>query len=109
MGSRRYLMFAATICLAAVAATTALAGHSKSSASVTTIKAVSAMPKVVINRYIQDPLRWDKDVYKVKSGGTLHVVNDAADEGPHTLTIVAEKDEPKTTPAILQCSICEKL
>ena len=67
------------------------------------------MPKVVVNRYIQDGLRWDKDVYKVKSGGTLHVVNDAADEGPHTLTVVAQKDEPKTPQAILQCAICEKL
>jgi len=102
-------MFAAAgVLVAALATGTAMAGHSKSSA-VTTIKAVAPMPKVVINRYIQDNLRWDHDVYKVKSGGTLHVVNDAADEGPHTLTIVAEKDEPKTTPAILQCSICEKL
>ena len=62
----------------------------------TTIKAVTSLPKVVVNRYIQDGLRWDKDVYKVKSGGTLHVVNNAADEGPHTFTVVAKKDLPKT-------------
>jgi hypothetical protein len=102
-------MFMAAASLAAVAAATALAGNTQSSASVTTIKAVSPLPKVVINRYIQDNLRWNRDVYTVKSGGTLHVVNNAADEGPHTLTVVALKDEPKTTPAMLQCSICEKL
>jgi hypothetical protein len=110
MASRKFLTLAATLAVvAAVAASTAFAGHSTSAAPVTTIKAVTAMPKVVVNRYIQDPLRWDKDVYKVKSGGTLHVVNDAADEGPHTLTVVARKDEPKTPQAILQCAICGKL
>jgi hypothetical protein len=107
-------MVTAAVCVAAVAAGTALAGHtttvqSKAGAQVTTIKAVTDLPKIEINRYIQDPLRWDKDVYKVKSGGTLHIVNDAADEGPHTFTVLAPKDEPKTPPAILQCSICEKL
>ena len=109
MVSRRVLMVTAAACVAAIAAGTALAGQSKSSAQVTTIKAVTDLPKIEINRYIQDPLRWDKDVYKVKSGGTLHIVNDAADEGPHTFTVLAPKDEPKTPPAILQCSICEKL
>ena len=114
MGSRKLLMVTAAVCVAAVAAGTALAGHtttvqSQAGAQVTTIKAVTDLPKIEINRYIQDPLRWDKDVYKVKSGGTLHIVNDAADEGPHTFTVLAPKDEPKTPPAILQCSICEKL
>ena len=114
MGSRKLLMVTAAVCVAAVAAGTALAGHtttvqSKAGAQVTTIKAVTDLPKIEINRYIQDPLRWDKDVYKVKSGGTLHIVNDAADEGPHTFTVLAPKDEPKTPQAILQCSICEKL
>ena len=114
MGSRKLLMVTAAVCVAAVAAGTALAGHtttvqSQAGAQVTTIKAVTDLPKIEINRYIQDPLRWDKDVYKVKSGGTLHIVNDAADEGPHTFTVLAPKDEPKTPQAILQCSICEKL
>ena len=102
-------MVTAAACVAAIAAGTALAGQSKSSAQVTTIKAVTSVPVMKVNRYIQDGLRWDKDVYKVKSGGTLHVVNDAADEGPHTLTVVAQKDEPKTPQAILQCAICGKL
>jgi hypothetical protein len=109
MAARKVLVVSAAGCIAAIVAAAAAAGHSKTLASVTVVKAVSPMPKVVVNRYIQDNLRWDKDTYKVKSGGTLHVVNDAADEGPHTLTIVAKKDEPKTPPAILQCKICETL
>ena len=61
------------------------------------------------NRYIQDGLRWDKDVYTVKSGGTLHVVNDDGSEGPHTFTVVAKKDVPKTAKQVFNCKICNKL
>lgn len=102
-------MVAAAACLAAAATVTAMAAPSKTGASVTTIKAVTSLPKVKINRYIQDGLRWDKDVYTVKSGGTLHIVNDAADEGPHTFTVVREQDLPKTSLAIVNCVICGKL
>ena len=108
MSSRRFLL-AATLCAAAaVAAIGAVAAHSART-STTTIKAMTSPPKVVINRYIQDGLRWDKDVYKVPSGGTVHIVNNAADEGPHTFTVVLKKDEPKTGLAILNCKICNAL
>jgi hypothetical protein len=74
-----------------------------------TIK-VSQKLEMKPNRYIQDGLRWDKDTYRVKSGGTLHVVNTAADEGPHTFTVVTEKDLPKTAAQAFQkCTPCEKL
>jgi uncharacterized cupredoxin-like copper-binding protein len=102
-------MVTAAACVAPIAAGTALAGQSKSSAQVTTIKAVTSVPAMKVNRYIQDGLRWDKDVYKVKSGGTLHIVNDAADEGPHTFTVVQQSDEPKTGLQAVQCPICAKL
>jgi len=108
MSARRFLILVAVGCLAAAAATTAVAGSGRASA-VTTVKAVTSTPKVKINRFIQDGLRWDKDVYKVKSGGTLHIVNQAADEGPHTFTVVRESDEPKTGLQILNCEICNKL
>ena len=74
-----------------------------------TIKAVSSAPKVKINRWIQDNLRWDRDVYRVKSGGTLHIVNNAAQEGPHTFTVLKKRDIPKTAKQIFTCKICEKL
>jgi hypothetical protein len=76
--------------------------------SKTTIKSKQSL-QVKINRYIQDGLRWDKDAYTVKSGGTLHVVNGDGTEGPHTFTVVAEKDLPKTAAQINHCKICEKL
>ena len=72
------------------------------------IKAVQTL-KLKVNRYIQDGLRWDKDKYTVASGGTLHIVNNAADEGPHTLTVVKEKDLPKTVAKVLNCKICGTL
>ena len=65
--------------------------------------------KVKINRYIQDGLRWKKDTYTVRSGGTLRVVNNAPDEGPHTFTVVKKSDLPKTPRAIFNCAICNKL
>jgi hypothetical protein len=76
--------------------------------SKTTIKSKQTL-KVKVNRYIQDGLRWDKDSYTVKSGGTLHIVNGDGTEGPHTFTVVAEKDLPKTAAQVLKCKICTTL
>jgi len=110
MGLRRVLLAAAVAGSAAAAiAGAASAGHRATGADVTTIKAVAPPPKFQINRYVEDTVRWDKDAYTVKSGGTLHVVNLAADEGPHTFTVVARKDEPRTLQQLVNCSICLKL
>jgi hypothetical protein len=105
MSPGKLLLPVAVLAGAGAVVTGAVAGRSAGTA-VTTIKAVTSPPKVVVNRYIQDGLRWDKDTYKVKSGGTLHILNDAAGEGPHTFTVVAEKDEPKSGPQVLNCKIC---
>jgi hypothetical protein len=105
MTQRKVLLLVVAVVAAGVVVTGAIAGRS-ASGNVTTIKAVTSLPKVKVNRYIQDGLRWDKDVYTVKSGGTLHVVNDAADEGPHTFTVVQPKDEPKTGLQMVNCKIC---
>jgi uncharacterized cupredoxin-like copper-binding protein len=109
MSSRRLLLSLAVLVAAAVATSAAVAGRSQSGAGGTTIKAVTSVPKVKINRYIQDALRWDKDVYTVKSGSTIRIVNDAAEEGPHTFTVLAPQDEPKSPLQIVNCSICAKL
>jgi hypothetical protein len=74
----------------------------------TTIK-VSQKLKMKPNRYIQDGLRWNKDVYRVRSGGTLHVVNTVATEGPHTFTVVKKKDLPKNARQLNNCKICNTL
>jgi hypothetical protein len=109
MRSRKLLFWAAAGYAAlAVVAGVATAGH-RAPSGTTTIKAVSVPPQIKINRFIQDTLRWDKDVYTVRSGGTLHIVNVAADEGPHTFTVVAKKDMPTTAPKLFNCQICNKL
>ena len=61
------------------------------------------------NRYIQDGLRWNKDVYRVRSGGKLHIVANVLSEGPHTVTVVRKKDLPKTAAQAFNCKICNKL
>jgi hypothetical protein len=57
------------------------------------------------NRFVKDKLRWDRDVYRVKSGGTLTVRNNIINEGPHTFTVVKKKDLPKS----FDCKICGEL
>jgi hypothetical protein len=73
-----------------------------------TIKESTSL-KFKANRYIQDGLRWDKDVYDVKSGGTLHVKFNVKNEGPHTFTVVRKKDVPSTAKEVESCKICNKL
>jgi hypothetical protein len=104
------LCAAALISAAAATATgVAAAGHRTAATGVITIKAVQGPPKFQINRFVEDTLRWNRDTYSVPSGGTLHIVNMAAGEGPHTFTVVAQKDLPKTLQALFNCSICNKL
>lgn len=68
----------------------------------TTINAVTSVA-VKINRYVQDQTRWQNDVYQVKSGGTITVVNLSASEGPHTFSVVKKSDLPKTARQIGAC------
>lgn len=106
MKPHKLLAGAAALCVGAGATGAAVAAGG--APAKTTIKSAQTL-KVVPNRYIQDGLRWGKDEYSVKSGGTLHVVNGDGAEGPHTFTVVAEKDLPKTAAQTLDCKICSKL
>jgi hypothetical protein len=65
--------------------------------------------KMVPNRYVQDGMRFNRDVYSVASGGTLTFKMTAPQEGPHTLTIVALKDLPKTAQQVFNCKVCIRL
>jgi hypothetical protein len=106
MSRTKLLASAVGLCLVAgVVASVAVAASGRSS-SVTTIKAVTSPPKMVANRYIQDGLHWNKDVYTVPSGGTLHIVNVANGEGPHTFTVVQPKDLPRNGLQVVNCKIC---
>jgi hypothetical protein len=61
------------------------------------------------NRYIKDTLRFNKDVYRVNSGGTLRVVNNKPQEGPHTVSIVKKRDLPKTAQQAFNCKVCNAI
>jgi hypothetical protein len=76
--------------------------------SKTTIKQRTGL-EMKPNRFIKDKLRWSKDVYHVRPGGTLHLVDSVVNEGPHTFTVVRKKDLPKTAKAAFNCKICSKL
>jgi len=65
--------------------------------------------KVKVNRYVQDNLRWKKDTYQLRSGGTLRIVNNAPSDGPHTFTVLRKRDMPRTPRAIFNCGVCNKL
>ena len=107
MTCRKLIVGAAVIgvSLGATGAVVAAAGKPPAR---TTIK-VSQKIKLKPNRYIQDGLRWNRDVYTVRSGGTLHVVNTAADEGPHTFTVVRRSDLPRTAEEAFNCKVCNRL
>jgi hypothetical protein len=73
-----------------------------------TIKAVSSF-RFKINRYVQDGLRWNRDVYAVRSGGKVNVVNSEGQSGPHTFTVLAKKDLPRTLRTLFNCRACNEL
>lgn len=105
MKNRKLAVGVAGLCLAVGLSGVAVAANTAAVPKTITIKEKTSF-KMVPNRYLQDGLRWDKDVYKVKSGGTINVVNNVNQEGPHTFSVVKKKDLPKS---IDKCAICEKL
>ena len=106
MMQRKLLPVVATLGLAVGFSAVAMA--SGNAPKHTTINAVTSV-KVKINRYIQDGTRWQKDVYDVKSGGTITIVNLAASDGPHTFSVVKKSDLPRTAQQINNCKICLKI
>jgi hypothetical protein len=101
-------LLAGVTTLGLVAGGSAVAVAAGSAPRHTTINAVTSL-KVKVNRYIQDGTRWQKDVYDVKSGGTITIVNLAASEGPHTFSVVKRSELPKTAKQINNCRICRTI
>jgi len=66
----------------------------------------------VPNRYVQDRLRFAKDVYVLKSGTQITITSKTPGP-PHTLSVVRKSDFPKTARGLHSCfapgSICDKL
>lgn len=110
MKHRKLIAGLSGLCLVAGGSGVAVAARSHSAAvpSKVTVKETQTFA-MVPNRYVKDGLRWDRDVYRVKSGGTIHVLNNKATEGPHTFTVVKPADRPRTAAALNHCKICETL
>ena len=105
MRRRELIVGAATLSVALGVTGAAVAAKNGAAPSKATIK-VSQKIKMKPNRYILDGLRWDKDVYHVRSGGTLHVVNTVATEGPHTFSVVKKSQLPRTAAQVQNCKVC---
>ena len=86
----------------------ALAAKSAPAPKKVTVKQKAGI-KVKPNRYIQDEMRFAKDLYTVRTGGTVTLVLNQPQEGPHTFSVVRKKDLPKTGKQVSNCKICEKL
>jgi hypothetical protein len=89
---KRSILGAAAIAASAIASVPVFAASAPSTATVNAV----GTPKFVSNRYYQEPFRWNKDSYTVKSGGTITLHNLTGGGQPHTFSIVKEKDLIKT-------------
>jgi hypothetical protein len=108
MRNKKLIAGAVTLTAALGVSGVAVAAKTGAAPAKTTIK-VSQKVKMKPNRYIQDGLRWDKDVYHVRSGGTLKIVNTVATEGPHTFSVVKKSQLPRTAAQVNNCKICQKI
>ena len=108
MKRSRVLSVVAGVGLALGATGVAVSVSSAQTGSSVTVTAVQTI-KMKPNRYLQDGLRWNRDVYRVRSGGTLTARNAAPMAGPHTLTAVRRSDLPRTAAQVFRCQICERL
>ena len=113
MTKRKIASGAAGLALIAAggAATVSASGSADSAAVAPTTAVVKQKAGVEIkpNRYVKDKLRFNRDVYRVQSGGTLRVVNTQPDEGPHTVSIVRKRDLPTTAAEAFNCQVCNAL
>jgi hypothetical protein len=101
MMHRKTVATVAALALATVGVAPALAAHKSAAATKLTISTpVSQSYK--INRYAQFGLRWNKDTYTIKSGGTLAFKNLESDE-PHTFSVLKASQMPRTKKALEAC------
>jgi len=101
-------LIAGATALAVVAGGGSAAMAAKKPPKTATIKAVET-DSFKINRYLQLGIRWKRDNYTVKSGGTLRLVNLSPGAGPHTFSVVKRKDLPRTKKQMNSCKVCAKL
>jgi hypothetical protein len=106
MKNRKRAAGLAALCVAAGATGAAIAANSAPAPRSVTIRERSSV-KMVPNRYLRDGLRWNKDVYTVRSGGTVTVVDNT--HGPHTLSVVTRRNLPRNARQMNNCAACRAL
>lgn len=103
MSNNRLRLFgAALLALFAIAAVPAFGAVTKKA----TVKIVGG-PAFKINRFASDTVRFSKDSYTIKSGGTLTIANRTG--APHTLSIVKRSQLPRTAKQIDNCKVCQTI
>jgi hypothetical protein len=86
-----------------VAATAIAVAAAQSSAPTKTQLTTPESVAYKINHYVQFGLRWNKDTYVIRSGGTLSFKNLESDE-PHTFSVVKPSQMPRTTAQLNACN-----
>jgi plastocyanin len=104
--------------LVAVTAALAFVGGGSSTASAASGRAnacgatirVTDQVKYVVNQYFQDRMRFVPGTVAVKSGCNLTFEFATSDQSdPHSLSIVAQADLPRTTSQMENCKICRRI
>ena len=88
------------LAVAVAAVTPALAGSAAQAPSTVSLETIGG-PKFKVNRYIQDSVRYSRDVTQVKSGGRV-LLRDRSGQ-PHTLSLVRRGQLPRKLGQIDGC------
>jgi plastocyanin len=102
-------LVAVAVQLAGGASSGARAALRTTTACGATVK-VHEQVKFVVNRYVQDGMRFVPGTVTVKSGCTVTFGFASRDQSdPHSLSIVRKSDLPKTTAQMENCRICRQI
>lgn len=107
-GTRLAALVGAVAALVAVAVP--LAGARPSSSGCGATVRVTDHVKFVVNRYVQDAMRFDPGTVTVSSGCSLTFqFATGGQSDPHSLSIVKASDLPKTTAQMENCKVCAQI
>lgn len=106
---RKWLVRGTTLAIGAIAAFAASSALAATHAVGLTIKATDKGASYVINKSVTDKMYFSPGVATIKSGQMLTFEYDGKPGSePHTITIVAAKDLPRTAAQLTNCGICNK-
>ena len=108
MSHRTIIAGVAGLAVAVAGTGVAVAANSAASPKNVTVKEKYSL-RMKPNRYIQDGMRWDKDVYRVRTGGVVTLVGNKLQEGPHTLSAVKKGQLPRNAKQAFNCKVCNAI